>query len=160
MNGLPVSLVAPCLPPFPPPLARRRFVLMAVAGTLLPALPARANPLQVAGLIRAITGAAPIDTGKVTLDLPVLVENGNAVAMTVSVDAPAGSVRALHVFADGNPLPEVLRLRFGPASGAPRISTRIRLADSQTVTALAELADGTFWRDSVELLVTLAACLE
>ncbi len=144
----------------PLPLARRRFVLTALAGTTLPTLGARANPRQVADLIRAVTGATPVQTGKVTLDLPVLVENGNAVAMTITIDAPAGSVRALHVFADGNPLPEVLRLRFGPASGAPRLSTRIRLADSQTVTALAELADGTFWQDRVELLVTLAACLE
>ena len=144
----------------PLPLARRRFVLTALAGTTLPSLAARATPRQVADLINAITGATPVRTGKVTLDLPVLVENGNAVAMTITVDAPPGSVRALHVFADGNPLPEVLRLRFGPASGAPRLSTRIRLADSQTVTALAELADGTFWQDRVELLVTLAACLE
>ena len=143
-----------------PPLARRRFVLAAIAGTILPPLDGRASPNQVADLIRTVTGASPIRTGKVTLDLPVLVENGNAVAMTVTVDAPAGSVRTLRVFADGNPLPEVLRLRFGPASGAPRISTRIRLADSQTVTALAELTDGTFWQDRVELLVTLAACLE
>ncbi len=144
----------------PLPLARRRFVLTALAGTTLPSLAARATPRQVADLIKAVTGTTPVQTGKVTLDLPVLVENGNAVAMTITVDAPPGSVRALHVFADGNPLPEVLRLRFGPASGAPRLSTRIRLADSQTVTALAELADGTFWQDRVELLVTLAACLE
>ena len=142
------------------PLARRRFVLTALAGAILPPMGARASPHQVTDLIRAIAGATPVQTGKVSLDLPVLVENGNAVAMTVSVDAPPGSIRTLHVFADGNPLPEILRLRFGPASGAPRIATRIRLADSQTVTALVELADGTFWQDRVELLVTLAACLE
>lgn len=141
-------------------LSRRHFVLTALAGTILPSLEARASPHQVADMVRAVTGATPVQTGKVSLDLPVLVENGNAVAMTVSVDAPAGSVRALHVFADGNPLPEVLHLRFGPGSGAPRIATRIRLADSQTVTALVELADGSFWQDRVELLVTLAACLE
>lgn len=144
----------------PLPLVRRRFVLTAFVGTVLPAAEPRASPRQVADLIHAITGATPIQTGKVKLDLPVLVENGNAVSMTIHVDAPAGSVRALHVFADGNPLPDVLRLRFGPASGAPRIATRIRLADSQTVTALTELADGSFWQDRVELLVTLAACLE
>ncbi|MGE0225084.1 MAG: thiosulfate oxidation carrier protein SoxY [Acetobacteraceae bacterium] len=139
---------------------RRQFLIAAGAGLLLPMPCARATPAAVADLIRALTAGAPIHDGKVSLELPVLVENGNAVGMTVSVDAPAGTVRSLHVFADGNPNPEVLALRFGPAAGTPRFATRIRLADSQTVTAIAGLTDGSFRRDSVELLVTLAACLE
>jgi sulfur-oxidizing protein SoxY len=80
--------------------------------------------------------------------------------MTVSVDAPVGDVRSIDVFAEGNPLPHVLRVRFGARAGAPRIATRIRLATSQTVTAVAKLADGSCWRDSVDLLVTLAACID
>jgi sulfur-oxidizing protein SoxY len=88
------------------------------------------------------------------------VENGNSVGMTVSVDAPIAQVRSIDVFAEGNPLPHVLRVRFGPNAGAPRIATRIRLATSQTVIAVAKLTDGSCWRDSVDLLVTLAACIE
>lgn len=138
---------------------RRRFLLVSAATTVAP-LAALADPAVVAGLIRDFVAGAPLTEGRVKLDLPVLVENGNAVAMTVTLDAPPGSVREIAVFADANPLPEVLRLRFGPAAGAPRVATRIRLATSQTVTAVARLDDGTCWRDSVELLVTLAACIE
>ncbi len=140
-------------------LPRRRFVLASAAALALPA-PALATPAEVTALIRAFAAGAPLAEGKVSLDLPVLVENGNVVAMTVSVDALPGSVRQIAVFADGNPLPEVMRLRFGPAAGIPRVSTRIRLATSQTVTAIARLADGSCWHDRVELLVTLAACIE
>jgi sulfur-oxidizing protein SoxY len=69
-------------------------------------------------------------------------------------------VRSIDVFAEGNPLPRVLGLRFGPRAGAARFATRIRLATSQTVIAVAKLADGSCWRDSVDLLVTLAACVD
>lgn len=145
------------------PLPRRWVLTAAAASVVPPALaPARAQASanRVAALVRDFTGGAPLAEGRVKLDLPVLVENGNAVSMTVSVDAPAGAVREIAVFADGNPLPEVLRLRFGPAAGPPVVETRIRLATSQTVTAVARMADGTCWRDRVELLVTLAACIE
>ncbi len=137
----------------------RRFLLIAAAGTLLPAI-AAASPVQVAVLIRRLIGDATVSEGRVKLDLPVLVENGNTVAMTVSVDAPIGAVHSLHIFAEANPLPEVLHATFGPRAGVPRIQTRIRLATSQTVVAIARMRDGTFWQDSVELLVTLAACID
>ena len=138
------------------------MVVTGAAALLLPELrrEARATAEQVASLVRDFAGAAPLHQGKVKLEVPVLVENGNAVPMTVSVDAPPDQVKALAVFATGNPLPEVLRMRFGPQAGVARISTRIRLADSQTVVAVARMADGTYWQDSVELLVTLAACIE
>ena len=87
-------------------------------------------------------------------------ENGNAVAMSVSVADPPSPVASIHVFAEGNPLPRVAVFHFGPRSGAPRVSTRIRLATSQTVIAIARLKDGSCWRDSIDLLVTLAACIE
>ena len=60
----------------------------------------------------------------------------------------------------GNPLPEVLRWKFGPRAGVPSVQTRIRLATSQIVTAVAKMRDGTFRQDSIELLVTLAACID
>ncbi len=122
--------------------------------------PAHATPGEVETLIRALTGASPLRDGLIRLELPVLVENGNTVSMRVSVANPPSPVDSIHVFADGNPLPHVAVFRFGPRAGVPAISTRIRLATSQTVTAIACLRDGTRWRDSVELLVTLAACIE
>ena len=141
---------------------RRHF--MRIAGlTLLPLSPACAAPADVAAAIRAVTGGAPLRPGRVKLDLPLLVENGNTVAMTIGVADPlpaAERVLSLHVFAEGNPLPNVINAWFGPRSGAPRLATRIRLATSQTVIAIAHCADGSYWSDSVELLVTLAACID
>ena len=142
-------------------MIRRRFLL--AGGLLLPLAPsrmARATPAQVAGLIAELAGDAEIHDARVKLDLPVMVENGNSVGMTVSVAAPAADVRSIDVFAEGNPLPHVVRIRFGPRAGAPRVATRIRLATSQTVIAVAKLGDGSCWRDSVDLLVTLAACID
>ena len=78
----------------------------------------------------------------------------------MTVTAPGEQVASLYVFAQANPLPNVLHATFGPASGEPRLATRIRLATSQTVIAMARLRDGSCWTDSVELLVTLAACVE
>ena len=142
---------------------RRRFLMLAGASGMLlplPPGPARATPAQVAALMAELVGEAELRDGGVKLDLPVMVENGNAVAMTVSVDAPVSQVRSIDVFAEGNPLPHVVRLQFGPRAGAARVATRIRLATSQTVIAVAKLADGSCWRDSVDLLVTLAACID
>jgi len=138
-------------------LPRRRFILLATCAALSPAL---ATPSEVAGLIQALVGDAPLKDGLIHLDLPVMVENGNAVAMSVSVADPPSPVASVHVFAEGNPLPRVAVFHFGPQSGAPRVSTRMRLATSQTVIAIARLKDGSCWRDSVDLLVTLAACIE
>ncbi len=140
---------------------RRRFLVLA-SGLILPmpSVVARATPADVAARITELVGDAELRDGKVKLDLPVMVENGNSVGMTVSVDAPVAQVRSIDVFAEGNPLPHVVRFRFGAASGAARVATRIRLANSQTVIAVARLADGTCWRDSVDLVVTLAACID
>ncbi|HET6194327.1 MAG TPA: thiosulfate oxidation carrier protein SoxY [Acetobacteraceae bacterium] len=143
-------------------MMRRRFLVLGGAGLIVPLAPcvARATPAQVAALIAEVVGDAPLQDARVKLDLPVMVENGNSVGMTVSVAASVGAVRSIDVFAEGNPLPHVLSLRFGPCAGAPRFATRIRLATSQTVIAVAKLADGSCWRDSVDLLVTLAACID
>ena len=143
-------------------MIRRRFLVLGAAGLIVPLAPIQthATPAQVAALINELVGDAPLRDGRAKLDLPVMVENGNSVGMTVSVDAPVGEVRSIDVFAEGNPLPHVLSLRFGPRAGAARFATRIRLATSQTVIAVAKLADGSCWRDSVDLLVTLAACID
>jgi sulfur-oxidizing protein SoxY len=140
----------------------RRRLLVLGSGLIVPLLPApaRATPAQVAALIADLVGEGELHDGRVKLDLPVMVENGNSVGMTLTVDAAVGDVRSIDVFAEGNPLPHVLRVTFGPQAGAARFATRIRLATSQTVIAVAKLADGSCWRDSVDLLVTLAACID
>ena len=154
--------------------ATRRQVLTgagALAGGLgLPALsapPARAqlqaNPAALGIAIRKVVGDAKVNTGKVKLDVPPLSENGNSVAMTVTVESPmtpADHVKAIHVFAEKNPQPNVISVALGPRAGRPTIQTRIRLTDTQDVIAIAELSDGTFWRDGGNVVVTLGACLE
>ena len=138
-------------------MIRRRFILTGIALVAAPWTPARALPDEVATLIRILAAGATPQSGRVKLELPLLVENGNAVGMTVT--GPPGT-RSLHVFAERNPNPEVVAATFGPASARPRLMTRIRLATSQTVIAVARCEDGTVWTDGVELIVTLAACLE
>ena len=137
----------------------RRMVLG--AGLTVLAGPAWATPREVELEVAKVTGGKPLQQGNVTLDLAQMVENGNAVSIVVSAKPPDGrTVGSLHVFAEGNPNPEVLHATFGPASFAPRLATRIRLATSQTVVAVAVMDDGSCWTDSVSVIVTLAACLE
>jgi sulfur-oxidizing protein SoxY len=131
--------------------------------SLVPVTSARATPAAMQEAIRKVVGAAAVRPGKVKLDLPPLIENGNAVPLTVSVASPmtdADHVRVVHVFTEKNPQPNVASFHLGPRAGRARVATRIRLADSQTVVAICELSDGTFWSDSAEIVVTLAACLE
>ena len=144
---------------------RRRFLAAVGAAALAPVLvrPARATPAMMAAAIREVVGEAPVHEGKVTLELPPLVENGNAVPMTVAVESPmtaADHVKAIHVFNERNPQPYVATFHLGPRAGKAQVSTRVRLADSQKVVAIAELSDGSFWSASADLVVTLAACIE
>ncbi len=131
------------------------------AGLLLTATRSLATPREVEQQIDAITHGKTAQPGRVTLDLAEMVENGNAVSVVVSAQPQAGQrVASLHLFAQGNPNPEVFHATFGPAAFEPKLATRMRLATSQTVTALAAMDDGSFWTDSVSVIVTLAACLE
>src|SRR5215470_13636304 len=125
--------------------------------------PAAATPAAMQDAIRKIVGSARVGTGRVKLELPPLVENGNTVPLAVSVESPmteADHVRAIHVFTEKNPQPEVVSFRFGPRAGRAHVATRIRLADTQTVVAISELSDGSFWAANANVVVTLAACLE
>jgi len=143
-------------------IERRRFLVLGGAVLLpLPGRVARAAPDDVAKAMREIAGEAPLQKGRVKLQIPMLIDNGNAVSITVGVEAPEGArVASLHVFAEGNPLPNVVHAHFGSRAAKPQLSTRIRLATSQTVIAMAKFADGSCWTDSAETIVTLAACLE
>ncbi len=124
---------------------------------------ARATPASMQIAIHKVVGEASIKPGRVKIDIPPVVENGNTVPMTVAVESPmtaSDHVKAIHVFNEKNPQPKVISVRLGPRAGRARISTRIRLADSQKVIAIAEFSDGSFWSDSADVIVTLAACVE
>jgi sulfur-oxidizing protein SoxY len=138
-----------------------RRQLLAVA--LLPALPAAATPEALEAAIRAHTGGATLRSGRITIEIAELVENGNAVPLSVSVQSPmtaADHVRSLAVFTERNPQPEVAVFHLSPRSGRARVDTRIRLATSQPLVAVATMSDGSVWRHQVDVIVTLAACIE
>ena len=134
------------------------------SGLLLVSLrPADATPASMRAAIRNVLGDVEIGKGKVTLDIPSLVENGNAVPMTVAFESPMTAtnyVKAIHVFNEKNPQPNVISIHLGPRAGKASISTRIRLADSQRVVAIAQMSDGSVWSNEVNVIVTLAACVE
>lgn len=140
---------------------RRTFIAGATAALIV--RPAQATPEAMAAAIRAVAGEAEVKPGKVKIDLPPLVENGNSVALGVSVDSPMTEkhyVKAIHVFTEKNPQPNVISVKLGPRAGKAEITTRIRLADTQSVHAVCELSDGTFWSHKVDVILTLSACLE
>jgi len=145
----------------------RRNVLATLAGAGLAAsvriVPSRATPASMKEAIRKVVGEAELKPGRVQIDVPVLVDNGNTVPLTIDVESPmsaADHVKAIHVFNELNPLPNVISAYFGPRSGRARLATRFRLADTQTVVAVAEMSDGTFYSASADVVVTLQACLE
>jgi len=122
-----------------------------------------ATVAAVEDAIRKITGSAPLRKGRVKLEVPPLIDNGNSVVITVSVDSPmtaAEHVKAIHVFAPENPLPHMISAYLGPRAGRARFTARVRVANSRTLLALAQLSDGSFWSDGVGVIVTLPACGE
>jgi sulfur-oxidizing protein SoxY len=143
----------------------RRKMLAAGAGlgAWILVRPAAAAPDELAAAIKAFTSGAPVGTSKVKLDVARLVDNGNAVPITVTVDSPmttASHVTDIAIFNERNPQRDVARFMLGPRAGKAAVSTRIRLATSQKLVAVAKLNDGTFWSHSVDVVVTLAACIE
>jgi len=142
---------------------RRAFLTVIGIISALPFSAARATPEAMAAAIKQVVGSAAVREGRVTLDLPPLVENGSTVPLTVSVDSPmseADHVTAIHVFNEKNPQPHVFDARLSPRNGKALIATRIKLGDSQKVVAIAETSRGEFWSASADVIVTLAACLE
>lgn len=142
--------------------ATRRLLLAAPALLLRPPA-AWSSPEAMAEALRGFTGGAAVQAGRVAMDISPLVENGNTVPLAVVVDSPmteADHVRAIAVFNERNPQPHVITVRLGPRAGRASIATHIRLATSQTLLAVAELSDGSFWSDRAQVVVTLAACVE
>jgi len=147
----------------PMPIARRS-VLAAGTLCLLSVRPSRADaPPELEAAIRAFAEGKPVQSGRVTLEVAPLVENGNAVPIAVVVQSPmsdADHVRQIAVYNEKNPQRDVVVFTLGPRAGRARVATRIRLATSQRLVALARLSDGSVWQHSVDVIVTLAACVE
>jgi sulfur-oxidizing protein SoxY len=143
--------------------ATRREAMIGALAATIGSERAQATPEQMRAAIRNVVGTAPVKKGRVQLDVPPVVENGNTVSLVVAVDSPmtaADYVKAIHVFNEKNPQPYLISVHLGPRAGKAKISTRVRLADSQTVTAIAEMSDGTFCSATADVVVTLAACVE
>lgn len=142
-------------------MRRRQAAVATLALVLAPALRAAAPGLQAA--VDGWVAGAPVRDGRIRLEIAELVENGNAVPVTVRVDSPmtaADHVAEIALFTERNPQPDVARFQLSPVNGRAEVAMRIRLATSQRVVALARMNDGSVWRHQVDVLVTLAACVE
>ena len=138
-----------------------RAAACALAGPVILRPAYAGNQLQDA--ILAWTGGAPPQVGRVRFEVAALVDNGNTVPMTVRVDSPmspSDHVQAIAVFNERNPQPDIARFTLGPHAGRAEVSTRMRLATSQKLAAVARLSDGSYWQQTVDVIVTIAACIE
>jgi sulfur-oxidizing protein SoxY len=141
---------------------RRRVLVLGLSGAVL-LRPAGATTEELAAAIRAYTGGAVPTPGGVQIDIAPLVENGNAVPVTIRVDSPmtaAEHVQAIALFNQLNPQRDMARFTLSPALGRAEVGTRVRLATSQQLVAVARLSDGSFRSQAVDVVVTLAACVE
>ena len=146
--------------------ARRRFnsgLAGLAAALFLRARGARAQPDPFAPLILQVTGGAPVRLGRVTVDTPRLADNGHSVPLKVSVESPmtaADYVRSITLLSEKNPRPLMARFHLGQQTGRPEVVTRVRLATTQRMLAIAQLSDGSYWAGSAEVEVTESACLD
>lgn len=147
-------------------LSRRTYLsvlgLLGVSNWIVPGL-AMAKKPEAMEAIAKIVGSSPIRDGRVKLIIPPLVESGNLVVLKLSIESPMTAndyVKAVNVIAEGNPLPNIFTAYFTPRSGRAELTTRVRLADSQRVWAIAQMSDGSFWQGYADTLVTLSACTE
>jgi sulfur-oxidizing protein SoxY len=140
---------------------KRRHLL--ASGALLLVRPLAASPAELQAAVSAFAGGATVRSGRVKLDIAPLVENGNTVPVSVSVDSPMSAsdhVSAIALFNERNPQRDVAVFQLTPRAGRAQVSTRIRLATSQQLVAVARMSDGSFWSASAEVVVTLAGCVE
>lgn len=149
-------------------MKRRSFLgYSAALWSLTSARAARAQnflpPQDLRPYIDKLTGGSPVRTGRVNMDMPAIAENGNSIPFTLRVTSPmtpSDHVKSVHVFAPRNPRPQVVAFHFSPHSGKAEVSTRIRLAGTQKVVAIAVMSDGSFWSGELSIVVTAAACLD
>ena len=147
------------------PLVTRREVVALGAGSaglvLFGGGSALAAPQDAAAVIAAFTGGTAIESGKIMIDLPDAVEDGSSVPLSIAVDhpmEPVNFVSDILVVAEGNPRPGVATFHFTPLSGNAEATTRIRLADTQTIIVVAKASDGRFFGARKHVQVTIGAC--
>ena len=144
-------------------MERRQLMFAGVALCIVSPRPAAAASEDLQAAVRDFTGGETPRQGRVQLDIAPLVENGNTVPLSVSADSPmtqADHVSAIAIFNERNPQRDVAVFHLTPRSGRASVSTRIRLANSQTLVAVARMSDGSYWSTSVYVIVTLAGCID
>lgn len=132
---------------------RRDTLAMGAGAALLTVLPFQANAM-VDDLIAEFTGGADVGDTGIELTAPEIAENGN----TVPIEFSAPGATSVMLLAAGNPTPPVATVNFGPLAASQAASTRIRLAGTQDVIAIAKMADGSFARASKQVKVTIGGC--
>jgi sulfur-oxidizing protein SoxY len=144
---------------------RRRFLMIGSAGIAATALEGSASPARAANdsdeRIKQFTGGSAPAQGRIKLDLPEIAENGNTIPMTVSVESPMteeSHVTDVLVVVNGNPRAGVVTFHFSPASGVAEANTRMRLATTQDVIAIAKMNDGSLFMTSKQVKVTIGGC--
>ena len=149
-----------------PNLTRRLYLsalgILGFSNVLVP-FSAVAKKPEAMELIAKIVGSSTAKDGRVKLIIPPLVESGNLVVLQVSIESPMTAndyVKAVHVISEENPMTNMFTAYFTPRSGRAELTTRVRLADSQRVWAIAQMSDGSFWKGHADTLVTLSACTE
>jgi len=149
-----------------PNLTRRLYLsalgILGLSSWLTP-LSAGAKQPEAMEAIAKIVGSNAIQNGRVKLVIPPLVESGNLVVLKVAIESPMTStdyVKAVHILSEANPSPNIFTAYFTPRSGRAEVTTRVRLADSQRVWAIAQMSDGGYWQGYADTLVTLSACTE
>ena len=141
---------------------RRREFLVGMAGTLA-IRSALADDDALDPTAAKVAKGAPVKKGKVTVTLPQLADNGNSVPIKIVVDSPMTAddhVKSIHLYSERNPVSNMANFYLGPRAGKAEINSRVRLAGSQKVTAVAKMSDGSFWYDTASIVVTLSACLD
>ena len=136
-----------------------RGVAVALSACLFPRA-AWATPSEAKALLGTLGTGTP-QAGKVTIGAPEIAENGNTVPIVIDVDSPmtdASYVKTIMMVADGNPLPGVARFDLSPVNGRAHVEFRIRLAQTQNITAVALMSDGTMWTATKNVKVTIGGC--
>lgn len=148
----------------PSTLSRRDAVKAAAwalaAAAIAPKL-AFADEKTVAAEIKKLYGDKPLASGKIKLDVPEIAENGLVVPINVEIESPmteADYVKAVHVFAEGNPQPGVVSYQFTPACGKASAATRMRLAQTQDIICVAEMSNGALHTAKANIKVTIGGC--
>lgn len=145
---------------------RRQVVAGGIALAASPVVgsgPVLAEPEDMKRELAGLVGKAVVKAGRVKVTMPDLTENGNSTSLAVAVESPmtaADHVKAVHIFSEKNPVAYIARLGIGPHAGKAQVATSIRVADSQTITVVAEMSDGSFWSGTAQTEVTTPACID